>query len=314
MAEEMREKDADRAAFLKRYESVYGKDATAKEVARGKRGEAALENYAAELIAARKPTTSRVVIPSFGSTKPGRHTFAHATDIHIGSSGCDERAFCDFLDERIEEGVTVVACSGDILDGLGEKLWGEQTHQGWDAQSGRLIDILKKRKRLSWALISGNHDGYFDSVIGAEMGKVLQARLQAVGVTATYLGKAKGHCLVHGARVSMIHPHGGTSRRNGVRMVLNAYVENLVDEHPDIVLSGHFHKYAPVQMYPEATYCAGGGTFQQKATEFANRISAPWDIGGSTVSLTLGKDGKAHEISSRFYAAPRWDAVVWKAA
>jgi len=61
MAEEMREKDADRAAFLKRYESVYGKDATAKEVARGKRGEAALENYAAELIAARATRTSRIL-------------------------------------------------------------------------------------------------------------------------------------------------------------------------------------------------------------------------------------------------------------
>lgn len=235
-----------------------------------------------------------------GKATPGRKHVAVITDMHFGSTHCDKKGLARFMSDAWALGCREVICTGDILDGVKPVLLHEQEAIGFDAQADLAVETVSAGPKFSWVVIGGNHDAYASDAIGIESGKVLADRMQEAGVKWNYAGSCLGHAKVSGLSVQMWHPHGGASTRNAVRRILNARIENMVNQ-VDALLIGHFHKYCTVQAYPENVYGIAGGTFQLQRSDFAIRMSNAWDVGGSILSYTVDKNGRASEISSSFY-------------
>lgn len=252
---------------------------------------------------------SRLAIQAFeaatiGEPKPGRYRVAHLTDMHFGSRHCDVAAMRDFLRYAEAAGCVAGLCTGDVTDGHSPKLTFDQTAVGLDDQLDVALDAMRGT-RLPWFAITGNHDGYHSSNTGIDTGRVTAERMQAAGINWKHVGVCVGDVVVHGARFHLWHPHGGAGTRNAVRRVMNDRAEDMArnDNVPHALLLGHFHKHTSFTAYPERTFCASGGTFQRKGSEFANRIAREWDIGGSIISFTVGDDGKPREFSAEFQEA-----------
>lgn len=237
-----------------------------------------------------------------GSTRPGRYRVGQATDLHFGSEHCDRDAARQFLQTAWDKKVRFMVCTGDVLDGFKEVLIPEQRAVGFERQAKEAVDVIRKAPPFTWLAIDGNHDGYFSSSIGFVSGRLLQDRMVEAGVDWRFLGVCLGRATIHGARWQMWHPHGGAGTRNAIRRILNERIEASA-ERVDVVAMGHFHKFATVAAYPERVFGIAGGTFQRKASEFSNRITRPWDIGGAIVSYDLDAQGGVSHTAAEFFAA-----------
>lgn len=241
---------------------------------------------------------------TLGSAKPGRYNIAHYTDPHWGSKHSLRKAQVDFLKFAWKEGCRVAAITGDLTDGVKPLLVPEQRFTGADEQlaEGQQIwrDVYKAGCKYECAATTGNHDGYTSHAIGSDFGRVIEERMRADGINWTNTGTCLGHAVLHGARTELWHPHGAASTTNAIRRTLNARAENL-EEPVDLLLSGHYHHVGFTYAMKEDVFCAAGATFQTKQSEFANRISAGWNVGGSIISFTIGRNGLASEFSGRFF-------------
>lgn len=242
-----------------------------------------------------------------GAKKPGRYGVGQATDFHFGSAHCDLEAIAQWGAKAWARGVRKVVCTGDVLDGWKDKLLVEQRAVGFDRQAHEAATTLRALPPFSWVAIDGNHDGYFSSAIGVVSGELLEQRMRAAGVDWNFAGVCLGRAIVHGARWQMWHPHGGASKRNTLRCILNERIEAL-QEPADVVAMGHFHKFASVLAYPENVLGVAGGTFQRKdshgrGSEFARRITSAWDIGGPVVSYEIDRKGRVRDLAAEFVSA-----------
>lgn len=249
--------------------------------------------------------TSRVSIGPgplvvLGDTKPGRHHIAHITDTHAGSKHFHARGLIRFGQMAWKLGCRTVAGTGDWTDGVKPLLVPDQRFTGSDDQSEELVATWRKLPPFQVASISGNHDGYTSAAAGLDFGRVIEERMRAAGIDWHHAGTCAGNAVLHGARTHMWHPMGAASTPNAIRRMLNARAETL-QEPCDLLLSGHLHHFAMCHAHPEDVFCASGGTFQLKRSEFANRISRPWDVGGSIISFTLDRKGRASEFSAKLY-------------
>lgn len=234
-----------------------------------------------------------------GRAKPGRHLVAHVTDLHAGSKYFDADALSEFLEVAWERGARCLVNTGDNLDGHKDVLLLEQKHVGFDAQATALVDVFRKAPPFAIVAIDGNHDGYFSNSTGFVSGKLLEHRMREERVAWTFAGVCLGSAIVEGSRWQLWHPHGGASTRNALRRILNARVEAM-HEPLDFLAMGHFHKFTSVPTFPEGVFAFSGGTFQRKRSEFANRISSAWDVGGTLVSFDLDRKGRVSHQAAEF--------------
>jgi predicted phosphodiesterase len=237
-----------------------------------------------------------------GDAKPGRKLVAHVSDLHAGSRYFDREALLGFLHHAWDRGARVLVNSGDNLDGHKDVLLLEQRAVGFDAQAEELVEVWRKAPPFKVVAIDGNHDGYHSNACGFVSGKLLEARMREAKISWTFAGVCLGRAVVHGARWMMWHPHGGASTRNALRRILNARIEAM-PEPLDVLVMGHFHKFSSVPSYPEGVFGFSSGTFQRKGSEFANRISNPWDIGGVLVSYDIDAKGRASHTAAEFVGA-----------
>ncbi len=234
----------------------------------------------------------------FGEAFPKeRQVIAHISDMHFGSRHCLEDALLECMHLQWERGCRFGICTGDILDGNTPVLLPDQDHIGFDNQAERAVRIFKKAPPIQWAVIDGNHDGYFSASSGFVAGELLQAKMREANVKWHFAGVCQGRAVIQGAKVFLWHPQGGASSRNAVRRVLNEKVEAL--EEPCDIL-------ALAAGLPERVFAIAGGTFQSKNSEFANRITKPWDVGGGTISFDVDELGQVHDISARQLGVKPW--------
>ena len=244
-----------------------------------------------------------------GDTRPGRKMVPLVTDLHFGSAQCRHRDIVRFLVKAwklldkvgIPESERVVVCTGDVLDGNKPVLIPDQSHIGFDNQVRLAVSTFGKVPPFTYLSIDGNHDGYFSSAIGTTSGVLLAERMQEAGVNWLHLGQCEGRAKIHGANWFLHHGMGGASTRNAIRRLLNSKAENF-QEHVDILALGHYHKAVVIPTFPERVYGVAGGCFQEKGSEFANRMNSLWDVGGTMVSYDLSARGVVSHISSEFYA------------
>lgn len=240
--------------------------------------------------------------------KPGRYHVAHVTDVHAGSRHALLPAMSEFLDFAARKrGCRAAVFTGDLLDGFSEKLLLDQDKIGYDHQASALLHAVRVGGKLydSMLAIDGNHDGYNTSGAGAVSGRMLESDARSMGLPWTFLGLCLGSAVIHRARWRLWHPHGGASTRNAVRRVLNERGE--AESEPfHIIAMGHFHKFVSLPIFPERVHGVAGGTYQTKASEFSNRMTRGWDVGGVIVSYRVFKDGQIGEISADFHPATQY--------
>ena len=239
------------------------------------------------------PHIGEHVIPG----KPGRHRVAMISDLHFGSKFCNKKRMIAFLKEAWKQGARVCVVVGDVLDGNKSVLLPEQSSTTFDAQLAELRAFMKKAPAFEFVAIDGNHDGYFSASAGFTSGQLVANDLREHGVDWTFLGVCLGRARIHGARWHLWHPHGGASTRNAVRRILNERAEAL-QERTDILVMGHFHKFASLPIYPEGIHGVCCPTFQEKGSEFSNRMTRPWDIGGVIVAYNVARNGHVSEVSA----------------
>lgn len=237
-----------------------------------------------------------------GDTKPGRKQVAMWTDTHFGCRHSAEDVMVEHLTRCWEAGARVAVHTGDLLDGNRPVLLGDQDHVGFDSQSTRLRRTLKKAPPFAYVAIDGNHDGYYSSAIGSPSGAIVASRLREAGVNWTFAGVCEGRATIHGSEWFLWHPHGGSTSREGVRKVLEGKARGL-QERIDIIAMGHLHKFVSFTVSPERIQAICSGTFQRQRSEFANRMSDPWDIGSALVSFDLAKDGSTSAWAADFLPA-----------
>lgn len=259
------------------------------------------------LVSCRAPFGSDETV-TVGSARPGRKKVCIATDIHFGSKHCDRDLLLRFLDRAQERRCSVVVCTGDILDGDKSVLKFEQDYVGLDRQIEDAVRVLSGAPKIKWLCIEGNHDGYFSALMGSSVGRILQDRMREHGHDWTHLGACLGHANIHGATWELWHPHGAAATRDAVRRVMDRRVEALSREGTaiDFLAVGHFHKQAQHVSLPSGTLCVAAGCFQAKGSrhyqgsEFSNRITNPWHLGGAIVGYTVAADGSVSERTVEF--------------
>ncbi len=245
---------------------------------------------------------------TLGKPTPGtRQRIAHISDMHFGSRHCLEDALLECIELQWEQGCRYGICTGDNLDGNKSVLLQDQDYIGFDSQSDRLVRLIKKAPPVEWTFIDGNHDGYYSASSGFTCGELMESRMKAAGVDRWHFaGVCQGRAVIQGAKVFLWHPQGGASSRNAVRRVLNEKVEAL-QEPCDILAMGHLHKWVPLAAgLPERVFAIAGGTFQSKSSEFANRITKPWDVGGGIISFDIDKSGHVHDVAARQLPVKPW--------
>lgn len=240
---------------------------------------------------------------SFGDTRPGRKTVAGITDLHFGSSFCDEKAILAFLERAwTKDGARVCYVTGDILDGNKTVLLPEQDYVGFDHQAERAVTLFEKAPPFQFVTITGNHDGYFSASIGFDAGALLEERMRDAGVKWKHVGVCAGRARLHGAKFFLWHGAGGAGTRNAVRRILNEKAEAL-QEATDVLVVGHYHKAVSFKAYPENIHCVSSGCFQRQGSEFTNRMQRGWDVGGMVLSWDLAKDGRVSAFAADFHEA-----------
>lgn len=232
-----------------------------------------------------------------GDAKPGRHQVCYFTDTHFGCRHCAEDSLLEFWHRCWDRGARVGVCTGDLLDGNRGVLLADQDYIGYDSQKERLKRLLRKAPPMKIVAVDGNHDGYLSASMGTQCGALLAEQLQAAGYQWHFAGMCEGRAIVHGANVFLWHPAGGSSSREGVRKVLTDKIRN-TQEPMDVLLMGHLHKHVALMVYPENVFAACGGTFQRQKSEFSNRMSDPWDVGGLLLSWETDKSGRPRAFAA----------------
>lgn len=233
-----------------------------------------------------------------GSTKPGRYAVGYWSDTHFGCRHSDLHGMREHRARCYAAGATVMVHTGDLLDGNRPVLIGDQDRVGFDSQLQELLDVVEKGPPLIDIAIDGNHDGYYSSAIGTASGRLVASAMKEHGRDWRFAGVCEGRACIHGADWWLWHPAGGSTDKLGVLKVLRDKLATL-QEHTDIVACGHLHKFASANLDDALLVCTG--TYQRKLSEFANRISGPWDVGGSIVSYDLDRHGVVTNRAAQWY-------------
>jgi predicted phosphodiesterase len=233
-----------------------------------------------------------------GDTKPGRHTVGYWSDTHFGCRHSDLRGMKEHRQRCWDLGAKVMVHTGDLLDGNRPVLLGDQDRVGFDSQLQELLDVVIAGPPLIDVAIDGNHDGYYSSAIGTASGRLVASAMKDAGRDWRFAGVCEGRACIHGADWYLWHPAGGSTDKLGVLKVLRDKADNQA-EHIDVLACGHLHKFSSANLVDTLLVCSG--TFQRKMSEFGNRISGPWDIGGAVVSYCVDKRGAVTDRSAQWY-------------
>ncbi len=220
------------------------------------------------------------------------------SDLHVGSSYCLRQAITEHVRFCYAAGARAVFVPGDCVDGESEDhgRYESKGAQGFDAQIKLLRETLPRLPGLTYYLIGGNHDGYaLDRVGASTVAAACRGRADMVNC-----GERYGRVTYEGVVVDMWHPRSGAPGNSGpLHKRVDAYGRG---DEPDLLLVGHFHKYAHVVhrgvhgfMCP--SYQAGGSAF-------SNSLSSGSAVGGLLLWCEPGLAGRGLASVGSLWRAP----------
>jgi predicted phosphodiesterase len=227
--------------------------------------------------------------------------FGVMSDPHFGSRYDRMELVHEFYKTLKSEGIQVVLCPGDILDGF--KVYAGQEFElrdfGWGAQ----LEFAQRNRPsvrqygIKTYYITGNHDLSFHKNSGINVLKELEDE------SAGWIGFGNEYGMVEFRtesgriyKVAMLHPGGGTSY--AVSYQAQKIIESLSGgKKPHMAVIGHFHKALHMPMYRNVSAILPG-TFQSQ-TPFMQRHHLAAHVGGWIIEVTAGS---LKELSGRIKA------------
>jgi len=207
------------------------------------------------------------------------------SDTHKGSLYANQQLEDSLIGYFNKKNVDVIYHCGDICDG--EKMYRgheyEIKHHGADNQVKHCVDTFPKIDSKMF-FITGNHDLSFYKNAGVDIGTLISRDRDDM----EYLGQEQALIeIAPNVRIMLMHPGGGTAY--AVSYKSQKLVESFTGgEKPNILLTGHFHKYdhlfyRNIQAFQVPTTCS--------QTPFMKRKPTPAIMGGLLLDIHVNKNG-----------------------
>lgn len=191
-----------------------------------------------------------------------RLKFAVLSDLHLGSIFTSEDFLLKAIDYVNNLELDFVLITGDVTEGFSNREGHvyELSKIGYHAQKEYAIEMLSKVKHQMY-MISGNHDLWYYKKNGA---KIVHDICNGIE-NAVFLGEDYATLKVpNGPDIGLWHggSDGGGSYARSYRM--QKIIESInVEDRPQILLTGHDHKY--VSIYTGGVYGIGCGAIQSQS-------------------------------------------------
>ena len=218
------------------------------------------------------------------------------SDTHFGSHWTQYTHLREFYEVSAAAGVTDIYHAGDLDDGS-ETMHVGVMHEHHAIGANKHIDNIVENyphiDGITTHFITGNHDASFGKACGLEIGPMVAERRPDLH----YLGRDIAHVqLSPNCKMELRHPGDGSAYAISYKLqkMLDTYDW---DDHPDIVVVGHYHKY--VTVYHRGMLLMHPGCFQG-LTDFMRAKQGYAAIGGVIMDITLDADGRM------IAATPTW--------
>ena len=225
------------------------------------------------------------ILPTTGSVQ----SVGVISDLHLGSRYCMRAQIIDCVTYMYAKGIREILIPGDLLDGDYKHGKFELSHTGLTEQTRDLFETLPRLKGLSYHAITGNHDCTFMSESGVNVGEYITGHFAKRGRTdIRFYGDCGAFVKIRGAVIHMWHPLGGVPYAKSYK--LQKQVEGYgAGEKPDILLAGHWHKFAVVE--DRGVFAVACPTFQASGSPFSKRLGGQPALGGLILTWEIaGKD------------------------
>ena len=181
------------------------------------------------------------------------------SDTHIGSVYSPDEWLEAALVEMEQQGCDLILHAGDVTEGMKAARLGSQIFElkyvGYKAQRDKAVEMFGKTS-LPLYFIGGNHDRFYAESTGCDIVEDICDRIP----NATYLGNDQADIELGGVRVRLFHGGDGSSYATSYR--LQKLSESYGDNHPDILLAGHVHKFCHI--YERGTQLVSVPTLQKQ--------------------------------------------------
>lgn len=219
--------------------------------------------------------------------------FAVVSDTHFGNLCADKVSLNKFYDEVERRGLTTVLHAGDLTDGHYTNRPTSVLEQYAVGFSNQLRDFVKdypRRDGITTYAISGNHDFTYMRNGFANIGEVIDDMRDDI----IYLGHNFGRIhLGPKLSVSLIHPTGGISQNYNKR--IRDIIEKSPERKSDIMLIGHYHKWAFVKHQGSYGYVVPSF---EKRTEFMRDIGIDSVVGGLFFKIKTDSDDNILSVTT----------------
>lgn len=165
----------------------------------------------------------------------------YLTDTHIGSIYTDYSYIREAREIFAQEGVDIVCHVGDVTEGMSHRPGHiyECSELGYDAQKERATELMGEFDFCPGYVIDGNHDRWYIKSNGAKIVKDMCDQLE----NWEFLGHDEGDIIL-GENVTLRLWHGEDGSSYAISYRLQKILESLSGgDKPDILLTGHVHKF-----------------------------------------------------------------------
>lgn len=246
--------------YLREYRARNGKDAYENIIFSAKLREKYSTEELKRLISEKSNGLSSVNIETVEINGKESINFAVLSDLHLGSIYTSKSFILKIIEEINSLDLDFVILTGDVTEGMSKREGHvyELSHIGYEKQKEYAIEILSKIKHKMF-VISGNHDLWYYKANGALIVKDICSNLP----NAKYMGEDFATLKIpNGPDIGLWHGNDGSSYARSYR--LQKIIESInVDERPQIILTGHDHKY--VSIYTGGVYGLGCGSIQSQS-------------------------------------------------
>lgn len=224
-----------------------------------------------------------------------RVVFGALGDTHLGSKYQRLDALTAYYKELQQRGVQTVFHTGNYIEGEARFNINDILVHGFENQIDHFIQNYPFHPGITTYLVDGDdHEGWYTQREGIEVGlRLEQAATRAGRDDIRYLGYMEADVTIQvgGTKllVRVLHGGGGSSRAVSLaaQNIIDSYT---VNELPDILLIGHYHKAHHLPNY-RGVAAIQTGAFQEQ-TPFMRKKKLVAALGGFSISVTIPSNGR----------------------
>lgn len=215
--------------------------------------------------------------------------FGVISDTHFNSKYCQITYLHNFYDICKAEGIKTVYHVGDIDDGENMRPGHayENYKQGADEHISEIVKNYPYREGIKTKFICGNHDSSFRKHCGLDIGTQIAAKRPDM----EYLGRDVVVAnITDKITMQLRHPWSGSAYALSYRpqKIVESFECN-VQNKPDIICIGHFHKME--YLYYHGVHVLQTGCFQAP-TPFTEGKGISTAVGGWIITLEIDSNGE----------------------